>query len=607
MKYLFTLLFCFSMLYASAQKIENTTITQNGGEIIVQYDINGTIINDFDVSVYYSIDNKTWEIVENAYGDVGDSITAGKANKVVLWLDHLNNISEKIYIKVEAKYLTIDNNSTGNVKGKTGYSYAWNRFGENKWMAQNLKANKTDGDCGGLFSNKEATDACPDNWHLATDEDWMALEIEFGVDKKKAKEHGLREINLDKLSKTGFVVEECNYKANLYPNQKAIAFWTSSENKMLYTGYSDKFLARVIRLNENKISKELRNKTEELSVRCVQSASFIATIKATAELQLKDAPIAGETNHPFTGEELDWIYIADAIWLKKDNTGSYVYKEAEKECPAGWRLPVKEEWDKLFDKVKPSVKTEERNIILSERLSSSGIWGMNLSDNDYWMNTGFYTYNTYWVNKKDKRNSKKLIAFPSNKNGELIWDEKQTNEKAKVRCVLDQEDFIKEKATLKTGTFTDNRDKKEYGIVEINNTSWMSDNLNFFTNGTSICRNNIRTDCELFGRMYNIEIASSGCPDGWRLPTSAEWKYILVNKAANNIKILYPFGGTGFNILLGGEIIYNEDNKTEIYSANYLFQDGEKFGFYYVDSTGKVELNEKAKKKGFYYVRCVKK
>ena len=606
MKIFASLLFCFSMLYASAQKIENIAITQHGGEIIVQYDINGTINNNFNVSAYYSSDNKTWDAIEKAYGDVGDSISGGQSKKVVLWLDHLKNVTDKIYVKIKADYYTIDNNNTGNVKGKTGYLYTWNRFGENKWMAQNVKANKTDGECGGLFTNEAARSACPDNWHLATDEEWMALEIEFGVDKNKAKEHGLREINLEKLAKTGFVVEECNYKASLYPNQKALAFWTSSENKMLYTGYSDKYLARVIRLNENKISKELRNKSEELSVRCVQSANYLTSIEAVAESEIKGKPVSGETNHPFTGEKLDWVYVGNAIWLTKDLTGIYVYKEAEKACPTGWRLPEKIEWDNLISITKPSIKTDERNIILSERLSASGIWSLNLSDNDYWMNTDYYTYNTYWVNKKDKRESKKLIAFPSNKNGELKWDDKQTNENAKVRCVLDKEDFIRENASLKSGSFVDSRDKNEYGTIEIDNKIWMSDNLNFYTLENSTCRNNIRTDCELFGRMYNIEVANSGCPDGWRLPTSAEWKYLLINKAANNIKILYPFGGTGFNLLLGGEVIYDEDSKTDIYTANYLFQDGEKFGYYHIESNGKVELNEKAKKKDFYYIRCIK-
>ena len=80
----------------------------------------------------------------------------------------------------------------------------------------------------------------------------------------------------------------------------------------------------------------------------------------------------------------------------------------------------------------------------------------------------------------------------------------------------------------------------------------MSENLSYNLGENSACRDNINTDCELFGHMYNIEVMDSGCPDGWRLPTSDEWKYLLINKAANNLKILYPFGGTGFNLLFGG-------------------------------------------------------
>ncbi|MBU8893898.1 MAG: hypothetical protein KOO66_14045 [Bacteroidales bacterium] len=603
MKYFVTLLICLSALYVSAQKIENLKIDQNGGEIIIQYDINGTINNNFKVSIYYSTDNKKWDISDKAYGDTGDSVIAGQAKKVVIWLDHLNNLKDKMYFKLIAEYYTVDSKKEGNLTDKNENTYSWIRYGKNKWMTQNLKANKSDGDCGGLFTNTDALKACPDDWYLPSDEDWMELEIEFGVNK--VKEHGLREIKLNELGNTGFILEECEYKASLYPNQKAVAFWTSSQNKMLYTGYSDKYFARIIRLDENKISKELRTKSEELSVRCVQNATYLASIEAVSEKQINLSQVSGTTNHTFTGEKLEWIYVGEAIWLKNDIAGSYVYKEVDGSCPAGWRLPEKEEWEMLFMELKPSVKSENQKNILSERLSTSGAWSMNLSNNDYWMNTDYYTYNTYWINKKDKKDSKKLISFPTNKKGEAGWNEKQTNEKAKVRCILDNKDYINKRELLKTGTLIDKRDQKEYGVIELENKTWMSENLKHDLGENSSCRNDIKADCELFGYMYNVEVVNSGCPDGWRIPTSAEWKYLLINKAANNLKILYPFGGTGFNLLFGGEVIYDEENKTEIYTAKYLFNDGDKTGFYFINSNGKVELNEKAKKKDYYYVRCI--
>jgi len=607
MKHLFTLIFCFTLFYAGAQKIENVKIDQKTGELLFQYDLNGSIDNIFKVSVLYSTDKTTWNPIDKVYGDIGDSITSGQNKKFVLWIDNLKNVQTNLSFKIVAEYYTIDEKKMGNLKDSDGYMYNWIRYGKNKWMAQNLRASTSDSESGGLFNNTNARTACPDGWQLPSDEDWMELEIEFGADKTKVKEHGLHEINLDKLHNSGFTIEECTYSTAFYPNQKALAFWTSSENKMLYTGYSDKYFARIIRIDEGKISKELRKKTEALSVRCIQNATYLAKIEAITDVNINLTPVSGTVNHPFTGEELQWIYTAENIWLKSDLTGTYVYKELENRCPTGWRLPEQTEWEKLFNEIKPSIKLENKDEVLSERFSAKGAWSLNLSSNDYWMGINYYTYNTYWINKADKEDSKKRIAFPTNKKGSAKWVDKQTNEKAKVRCLLDNKDFISKKDQIKDGTFTDNRDQKEYGFVEIDNTVWMSENLSFDLGENSMCRDNIKSDCKLFGKMYNIEVINNGCPDGWRVPSADELKYLLVNKAANNLKILFPFGGTGFNLLLGGDLIYDEENKKDIYTANYLFVKDGKTGYYNIDSNGKVELNEKAKKKDFYYVRCVKK
>lgn len=607
MKRLVLLLFCITAFYANAQKIENIKVNQKAGELQLQYDINGSIEDAFKVNVLYSTDKNNWEIADKVYGDVGDNIKPGTNKKIVLWLDHLKNLQEKMSFKIIAEYYTVDEKTAGNFKDYNGNTYNWKRFGKTRWMLTNLKNSMSDDECGGLFNHSDAKNACPDGWVLPSDEDWMALEVEFGVDKEKVKEHGLREININELNNAGFSIKECDYSTSFYPNQKAMAFWTASENKMLYTGYSDKYFARIFRIDEGKVSKELRNKTEKLSIRCIQPAVYLAKIENIVDTDLTLNPVSGITNHPFTGEELEWQYIAGEIWLKNDITGIYMYKETTDRCPAGWRLPDENEWKALFDEFKPSIKTENSEELLSDRLSAEGIWSFNLSSADYWMSTNFYTYNTYWINRDDKEISKKLMAFPSNEKGLTKWVEKQTNEKAKVRCVLDNEGYINKKDAIKTGTFTDKRDNTEYGFVEIDGTTWMSENLNYDLGENSMCRNNIKADCKLFGHMYNIQVVENGCPEGWRLPSSEEWKYLLLNKAANNLIILYPFGGTGFNLLFGGELTFDEDGKTEIYTARYMFLDEDKPGYYYIDSNGKVELNEKAKKKDFLYVRCVKK
>lgn len=607
MKKILIVILCLTISYGYAQKIENLTANQRNGELVVKYDLNGTTNDMFTINVVYSIDNNIWIPIKEVYGDVGDSITSGKDKNFVIWIDNLKDNPQTISLKLIAEYYTVDQTKMGNVKDKDGYMYNWVRFGKNKWMAQNLKKSKTDADCGGLYTNSDARNACPDEWSLPTDEDWMELEIEFGVDKQKVKEHGLREINLEKLHNAGFLIEECNYNVSLYPNQKALAFWTKSSNKLLYTGYSDKYLARIIRLNEGKISKELRDKKEELSVRCVKDATYLAKIESSISVDIKKQPTISRVNHPFTGEELDWIYTAENIWMKKDINGIYYYKELDGKCPAGWKVPEKEDWEKLYKEFKPAIQLDSYDEIISKRFSDKGLWSMNLSSNDYWMDIPYYTYNTYWISDANKEVSEKRIAFPSNKKGMANWIDRQTNEKAKVRCILDNKDYIKTKDNVKSGTFKDSRDQKEYGFVEIDNTVWMSENLNVDLGESSMCRNNIMADCELFGKMYNIEVLETGCPDNWRIATRDEWNYILNNKAANNLKILYPFGGTGFDLLLGGELIYDEDNKRDIFTAKYLYNNNGKPGYFYIDSTGKVEESDKAKKRDYYYVRCVKK
>ena len=607
MRYLLLSLLSFFFLTVQAQKIENLKMSQNGGELVFTYDLTSEIkSNLYSIDLFFSNDNNRWEKIEKAYGVVGDSIVPGTNKKIVVWLDHLGNIQPKLYFKVVASFENVDQQKNGRLTGPKGDKYSWRRIGQTRWMTQNLGSKATDNPCGNYFTNYEARNACPDNWHLPSDEEWMELETYFGINAEKAKEHGLREINLEELKNAGFSLTECNYQTSLYPNQQAIAFWTSTGSSMLHLGYSDKYLARIIRLNEDKISKELRDKKEKLSVRCVQNATFTDKISQEIEATINTQPTMGTVNHPFSGEEMEWIYRADNIWMKDDITGSYQYTDIKGRCPAGWKLPTKEDWEALFKEMKPSIELNNKKEVLSERFSSDGAWGMDFSNADYWMDIPYYTYNTYWIFNDDKEVSKKTISFPTNYRGMAQWTTKLTHEEAKIRCVLAEKKYLEKSKQLNRGTIIDKRDNKEYPWIEIDGTRWMAENLSYNMGEYSICRDNIKVDCELFGHMYSIKTDENFCPDGWRLPTSAEWKYLLINKAANNLQILLPFGGTGFNLLLGGEILEDETGKGNIYTAYYLFLDDDNYGYYYIDSKGKIELNDKARRRDYYYIRCVK-
>ena len=66
----------------------------------------------------------------------------------------------------------------------------------------------------------------------------------------------------------------------------------------------------------------------------------------------------------------------------------------------------------------------------------------------------------------------------------------------------------------------DPRDGEVYLVITIGNQTWMAENLRFNASGSKI---NPGNPARTYGRVYAWSLAQRVCPEGWHLPSDAEW------------------------------------------------------------------------------------
>jgi len=159
----------------------------------------------------------------------------------------------------------------------------------------------------------------------------------------------------------------------------------------------------------------------------------------------------------------------------------------------------------------------------------------------------------------------------------------------------------------------DTRDGKTYKIVKIGEQTWMAENLNYETKDGKCYDDSRPALCQRYGRLYNWYAALSACPEGWHLPSDAEWQ-ALVDWAGGNIagKMLKSKSGWeenasgenafGFSALPGGYYSFHHGRDGYWWSRTER-NDKEAFGRRMSYDVG--VWNVKEFKSDFYSVRCV--
>ena len=184
------------------------------------------------------------------------------------------------------------------------------------------------------------------------------------------------------------------------------------------------------------------------------------------------------------------------------------------------------------------------------------------------------------------------------------------------------------------GVLADPRDGREYRTVDIWKQTWMAENMTYTDaaeltslRGRVWCYGNDPEKCNTYGALYGCAAARAVCPEGWHLPTLADWDSLIVfiqDMGMVRGHVLRSTTGwvdldgenkngtdkLGFTILPGGykkgdDLFDGENNETWFWYDNGCEEDVRRYGFYF-DYTGSAFFTSNDDAEAGYYVRCVK-
>ena len=112
------------------------------------------------------------------------------------------------------------------------------------------------------------------------------------------------------------------------------------------------------------------------------------------------------------------------------------------------------------------------------------------------------------------------------------------------------------------GSFTDPRDSFRYFTVRSSGLEWMRQNLVWA--GAGVPYSNAEAASRIFGRYYTWNEAMTACPEGWRLPSDAEWR-ALASVSGSPAESTGDVSGAAAGIM--GDLSFNGTKMWEYWPA----------------------------------------
>jgi uncharacterized protein (TIGR02145 family) len=169
--------------------------------------------------------------------------------------------------------------------------------------------------------------------------------------------------------------------------------------------------------------------------------------------------------------------------------------------------------------------------------------------------------------------------------------------------------------------FTDPRDGNSYRTIKIEGVTWMAENLKYKDSGNGAYYfDNNPNNISSYGVLYEWKTAMKACPDGWHLPSGAEFRTLINQFEVDEAWGKSASGPVSFRIQLAGMQDY-EGTFTEIDESGYYWtsteynnNDAEYFSYMIINGKAITDVSRKedmpdihgAEKSSKYSVRCVK-